>query len=300
MVTPATAPCAPSSARAMWAEDSQSTSWPGATSDRTASRLASDPVGVKSAASCPNSAATRSCSALTVGSSPYTSSPTSAAAIAARIASVGRVTVSLRRSIGVGHEPHQTTRPLASCSMTSIDEIAWPVTTERLSFRPSTPDDAAAFHAYRHLPEVSEWLPRLSPDAAGVAERFADEEFRSRTFVIEVDGRVVGDLYLHLSDSWAQAEARDPEPPRQAEIGWALDPAYQGRGLALEAVSALVGLCFGELGLRRVFATCFADNTGVVAADGEARHAPRGAHGQGRAAPRPRLGGRVHLRPAGR
>src|SRR5690606_12982636 len=40
----------------------------------------------------------RSCNALTVGSSPYTSSPTSAASIAARIAGVGRVTVSLRRS----------------------------------------------------------------------------------------------------------------------------------------------------------------------------------------------------------
>ena len=138
--------------------------------------------------------------------------------------------------------------------------MAWPVTTERLSFRPSTPDDAAAFFAYRRLPEVSEWLPRQSPDEAGVAERFADEEFRRRTFVIEVDGRVVGDLYLHVSDSWAQAEAGDAA--QQAEIGWALDPAYQGRGLALEAVRALLGLCFGELGLRRVFATTFADNTG--------------------------------------
>jgi predicted nicotinamide N-methyase len=38
---------------------------------------------------------------LTVGSSPYWSSPTAAAAIAARIAAVGRVTVSERRSIAV-------------------------------------------------------------------------------------------------------------------------------------------------------------------------------------------------------
>ena len=51
MVTPPTAPWAPSSARAMWAEDSQSTSCPGATTERTASRLASEPVGVNSAAS---------------------------------------------------------------------------------------------------------------------------------------------------------------------------------------------------------------------------------------------------------
>ncbi len=99
IVIPPMAPCAPSSARAMCAEDSQSTSWPGATSEPTASTFAIDPVGVNSAASCPNSPATRSSRARTVGSSPYTSSPTSARAIAARIASVGRVRVSERRSI---------------------------------------------------------------------------------------------------------------------------------------------------------------------------------------------------------
>ena len=51
-------------------------------------------------ASLPSSSAARSSRALTVGSSPNTSSPTSAAAIARRIASVGVVTVSERRSIG--------------------------------------------------------------------------------------------------------------------------------------------------------------------------------------------------------
>ena len=70
MVMPENAPWAPSSALAMWARDSQSTSWPGATRERTASTLAIDPVGVNSAASCPNVSATRSSSALTVGSSP--------------------------------------------------------------------------------------------------------------------------------------------------------------------------------------------------------------------------------------
>ena len=44
-----------------------------------------------------------SCSRFTVGSSPYQSSPTSAAAIAARMASDGLVTVSERRSIGRPH-----------------------------------------------------------------------------------------------------------------------------------------------------------------------------------------------------
>src|SRR5205823_3046660 len=80
------------------ASASQSSSSPGGTSSCTAIWLAIEPVGANRAASCPNIRATRSSSALTVGSSPYTSSPTSAAAIAARIPAVGRVTVSDRRS----------------------------------------------------------------------------------------------------------------------------------------------------------------------------------------------------------
>ena len=70
MVSPVYAAWAPSSARAMWARASQSTSCPGPTRVRTASTLAIEPVGVNSAASWPNSPASRSSSARTVGSSP--------------------------------------------------------------------------------------------------------------------------------------------------------------------------------------------------------------------------------------
>src|SRR6516164_5051434 len=58
------------------------------------------PEGTKSAAPSPSRSAIRSSSARMVGSSPYTSSPTSASAIARRIPGVGRVTVSERRSMG--------------------------------------------------------------------------------------------------------------------------------------------------------------------------------------------------------
>ena len=57
--------------------------------------------GKNSAASFPSSSATRASSRRVVGSPSSTSSPTSASAIACRIAAVGRVTVSLRRSIGM-------------------------------------------------------------------------------------------------------------------------------------------------------------------------------------------------------
>src|ERR687892_259658 len=57
------------------------------------------PEGAYSAASLPSRSATYSSSRFTVGSSPNTSSPTDASSIARRMPSVGRVTVSLRRSI---------------------------------------------------------------------------------------------------------------------------------------------------------------------------------------------------------
>src|SRR5581483_8408972 len=56
------------------------------------------PEATKSAASLPNRSAARASRRFTVGSSSKTSSPTSAAAIAARMAGVGVVTVSERRS----------------------------------------------------------------------------------------------------------------------------------------------------------------------------------------------------------
>src|ERR1700675_4447862 len=56
------------------------------------------PVGTNKAASFSKISAARFSNRFTVGSSPYTSSPTSASAIARRISTVGRVTVSLRKS----------------------------------------------------------------------------------------------------------------------------------------------------------------------------------------------------------
>src|SRR5437016_2539595 len=56
------------------------------------------PDGRKTAASLPSRSATRACNALVVGSSAFCSSPTSASAIALRMAAEGRVDVSLERS----------------------------------------------------------------------------------------------------------------------------------------------------------------------------------------------------------
>jgi hypothetical protein len=63
-----------------------------------AERLDWVPEGKKSAASMPKRRAISSCRRFTVGSSPKTSSPTTADAMASRMPGEGWVTVSLRRS----------------------------------------------------------------------------------------------------------------------------------------------------------------------------------------------------------
>src|SRR4051812_25527041 len=114
------------------------TSSPGRVSVRSATWLAMTPVANHRPASCPRSRATRSWRALTVGSSPNWSSPTSARAIASRIAGDGRVTVSERRS---------TSGP--SITAEAYDARPW----RRLS---PMPDDRPIFG--RDVPDAA-WRP---------------------------------------------------------------------------------------------------------------------------------------------
>jgi RimJ/RimL family protein N-acetyltransferase len=48
---------------------------------------------------------------------------------------------------------------------------------------------------------------------------------------------------------------------KRVAIGYIIDPARQRKGLAVEAVSAMLNFCFGELGLHRVQAFIHSDNT---------------------------------------
>ena len=84
-----------------WAPSCRSTSSPRPVLTNTPIWLVIVPDGAYRAASLPRRSATYSSRRLIVGSSPKTSSPRGASDIARRIPSVGRVTVSLRRSIKV-------------------------------------------------------------------------------------------------------------------------------------------------------------------------------------------------------
>ena len=100
MVTPASEAQPPTSHITRWARSSAITSSRGRQWVMRAQALPWVPLVTNSAAGLSNSSATYSSSLLTVGSSPDTSSPTSASAMARRMESVGSVMVSLRSSMG--------------------------------------------------------------------------------------------------------------------------------------------------------------------------------------------------------
>jgi RimJ/RimL family protein N-acetyltransferase len=139
-----------------------------------------------------------------------------------------------------------------------LDRVAWPVRTGRLLLRRMTTADAPAMWRYRRLDEVTRWVTSRPTDeaawVAGSAGMLRDQ------LVIELDGRVVGDLMVRIEDAWAQREVAHLAVGTQAELGWTLDPAVGGRGLATEAVRAALRIAFEDLGLRRVVASAFADN----------------------------------------
>src|SRR5262245_28796946 len=143
-----------------------------------------------------------------------------------------------------------------------LDDISWPVRTERLTIRRFAGADTDALWQIRRQDSVGQWMTAASKDLDEFREKFKDADRVEKTLVVELDGRVIGDVMIAVEDAWSQAEVTAQARGVQAELGWCLDPAYEGRGYATEAVGTLLRLCFDELGLRRVTANCFAGNRG--------------------------------------
>ena len=136
----------------------------------------------------------------------------------------------------------------------------WPLHTERLVIRRMVTADIEPTWAFRGLPEVAEWVTTAFADLEAYRKVFENPDVIGPALVIERDGVIVGDLMLRITDPWSQTEVREHGNGTQAELGWTIDPAHQGNGYATEAVRAVLDVCFGPLGLRRVVAECFADN----------------------------------------
>jgi RimJ/RimL family protein N-acetyltransferase len=143
-----------------------------------------------------------------------------------------------------------------------MPRVRLPIATDRLLLRSFRPGDEDDVFAYRSVPEVVRYIPGEPKTREQVADLVAeratagrvDEKSRILTLAVELDGRVVGDVLIHL-------DGLDGADGRQAEIGWVFAPDVQGRGYATEAARALLHAAFEELGVHRVWAQLEPDNT---------------------------------------
>jgi RimJ/RimL family protein N-acetyltransferase len=130
------------------------------------------------------------------------------------------------------------------------------LSTRRLTLRRFRQDDAAALAAYRSHPDVARyqsWAAPVSVEDARelIAEFAAGDPHQPGWFqhAIDCEGVLIGDVGVNLHEN-----------EMQADIGFTLVPAYQGRGYATEAVRSVVRYLFAAQGLHRISAECDARN----------------------------------------
>lgn len=140
----------------------------------------------------------------------------------------------------------------------ALTDLDWPVRTDRLELRPARSEDAEAVWPWYREPEVQKWTTTLSTSLED-HQQWWDRSLASSVVGI-LDGRIVADGKVSLQDAWSQADMAGQAREQQAELGWVLDPDVQGRGLGTEFAAALLDLAVDGLGVRRVEASCFAEN----------------------------------------
>ena len=114
--------------------------------------------------------------------------------------------------------------------------------TSRLTLRPLTPDDAAALLPAMADPAVMRWWSRGPfSDEAKLRRYFADRAAGVHYWAVTDAAAVIGFVF--------SAERRSGV----SEIGYLVRSEHWGRGLAREAVSAVISHLFAS-GTRRIFA----------------------------------------------
>jgi RimJ/RimL family protein N-acetyltransferase len=130
----------------------------------------------------------------------------------------------------------------------------------RVVLRALAPDDAAVIFAYRSDPEVARyqsWEPAALDDVrAFIREPPASPAYAPGTWeqfgiVLRDTGELIGDCGVHVLE----------HDPQQAEFGITVASGWQGRGLAREALAALMAIVFGTLRKHRL--SCSVDPRNV-------------------------------------
>ena len=129
------------------------------------------------------------------------------------------------------------------------------ITTSRLTLSPFEPSDWPFFHTLRDSPEIMRYMAAIAPENE-TRRLFAARLTAPHTFVIRAqnDETPLGDIGLQISTQY----------PDEADIGYTVIPAAQGRGIASEALRAVCEYAFIRVGVKAVNAYVLAENGGSV------------------------------------
>ena len=135
----------------------------------------------------------------------------------------------------------------------------WPVRVGTLHLRDARAEDLDRLLALRNDPVVNRFMLRTHVDPETFRREWLAVPDSETDFscVAEVDGQVVAMGFLDVVDGMGP-----PGMPERTEeaIGYIVDPASWGRGLGSDLARALLAAAFQDLRLRRVTASCNADN----------------------------------------
>ncbi len=106
-------------------------------------------------------------------------------------------------------------------------------------------EDAAALDRWSADPDFQRYLGEPRPASENI-ERYESHWRRHGFGILALEDRGTGSLVGRSGVAFHRIWADDPE------VGWAIDPAWWGRGLATEAGAACVAWAFGPLAYRRL------------------------------------------------
>lgn len=122
--------------------------------------------------------------------------------------------------------------------------------TDRLILRGMRVSDTEDMFEYAHRPSVTQyltWNPHTDPAETREYLTYVGQRYRTGDFY---DWAVVDMESGHMIGTCGFTSFNCPHDT--AEIGYVLNPAYQGKGLATEAVRRVLDFGFDELGLHRI------------------------------------------------
>lgn len=130
--------------------------------------------------------------------------------------------------------------------------------TERLVLRRMQVSDCYDMYEYARLAEVAEhltWSPHVSVDytkeyLSHLSHHYRLGDFYDWALILKKENKMIGTCGF----------TRFHFPHDSAEVGYVVNPAYRGCGIAPEALSAVLAFGFETIGLHRIEARFVAEN----------------------------------------